>query len=172
MPGLATPGGGGFVKTLLDTTLSPGTLNWDTLRENTGGRNFLVVLIGGGGGGRGSMGDNGDPGTNTVFDTTGVVSIVTALGGGGGGEEDEIGLYPAEDTLSNVSSSFSPGNLFGQGGAGNQGNFFPGNHGGFNEEEFINPTGTMDFIVGAGGSNGTGGGAVGIQGAIFIYKIK
>ena len=88
MPGFSVAASGGYVKTLLEPVGVSTSFDWDTLRDSTGGKNFVVTVIGGGGGGEGSSADGG-PGGSTVFD----VSLI-ALGGDGG--EDATGSGPGD----------------------------------------------------------------------------
>jgi len=173
MAGLATLSGGGLVKTLLDTADSP--LDWAALRSSTGGRNFLVVVIGGGGGGTG--GNNGSGGTATEFDTVG--TTLTALGGSGGGTAGGVGFFcpTSIGTSTDKAAPYTAGFLFGSGGPAHSAGDLQGCFGEIKEREYIAPTGSPVFVVGAGGAGGTamGGdnaGESGVQGAIIIYKIK
>ena len=173
MPGLSIASGGGLVKTLL---LS-GTLDWDALRISTGGKNFLMIAIGGGGGGEGGAGlSEGFAGGDTDFPSAS--PVLSAKGGSGGGSGGTVGFFINEVSgASDINAHSSGGILFGTGGQAYTGGFQTGNYGEIKEMEFLNPIGSsVAFIIGAGGLVDQGGSGnianVGIQGAIFIHKIR
>lgn len=148
---------------------------WDWVAAGKPSKVFIRMIGGAGGNVIASVGSNGGVGGNSVWDTGSVVATTTSTGGNGATttvQATAVGNMPNVSRRAGLDPIPSR-DLLGFYGTPNDSpvgsqDIFQGGYGELKEFSY-HPNGSVNFTIGAGGTEGTTNAGAGNQGAIELY---